>query len=677
MIQLSVAFHGLSLACDWYTLIFLLSFFMDRALFGIRKRFEIFRSMRTIFALSSLFIVATLSGQSLHSGDTLSEAVVATPLIFTELPGLKTSKMNPSVAPFSDVSRMLSEQSPVFVRHYGPGNLSTTSFRGGHASHTAILWNGLPINSGFNGMLDLSLLPVQAFENMSFQSGGGAALWGSGAVGGSIMLDNLPMFNASNRIGVSLIGGSFGRIGQTVSGNFSKERIAANIQASGLWAHNQYSYRNTHLVAGGLSQMPDMQMTQYLLSGNLHQRTGKTGLLSASFWLQNNSRNLQPTILQPASSANQIDQAARLGINWNGHSGPIRLLVRTGAFYENLVYKDSLSQIHSDNRLKTFIQQVQGAYEWRNWLLTMGGNFEYRQAAAVSLGANPQQSQLAFLISPAYRFSNNKGAIRLNLRQEWVDGEAIPVVCALGFERRVAKWIQVRAQASSVYRVPTLNDRFWIPGGNQELLPESGFTYEAGIEAEGRLRKLQISGSTTAFSRRMNNWIMWQPNGFFWEPKNLLEVWSRGLESRVELNWNKQQHRVQLVCNTNYVLSTNEKQMFSNDLSVGKQLIYVPLYNGNLIFGYQYQHLGIRWIQQYIGYRYTTTDHSHFLPPVHLSALQIDFNWEQSRYVGTTFFRINNIFNRTVEMMAFRPLPLLSWEAGITFQFLIKSKSNV
>src|SRR4051812_12993113 len=59
----------------------------------------------------------------------------------------------------TNLADLLADESPVFIKSYGLGSLATTSFRGGSANHTAILWNGFNINSPMNGQLDLSLVP--------------------------------------------------------------------------------------------------------------------------------------------------------------------------------------------------------------------------------------------------------------------------------------------------------------------------------------------------------------------------------------------------------------------------------------------------------------------------------------------------------------------------------------
>src|ERR1035437_9405047 len=42
----------------------------------------------------------------------------------------------------NNLADLLAQQSLVFIKSYGPGMLSTPSFRGTQADQTAILWNG-------------------------------------------------------------------------------------------------------------------------------------------------------------------------------------------------------------------------------------------------------------------------------------------------------------------------------------------------------------------------------------------------------------------------------------------------------------------------------------------------------------------------------------------------------
>ncbi|MBP6512026.1 MAG: Plug domain-containing protein, partial [Bacteroidia bacterium] len=51
----------------------------------------------------------------------------------------------------------LNRESALFVKSYGSGSLSTVSIRGTGAAHSAVLWNGISLNSPMLGLYDFSL----------------------------------------------------------------------------------------------------------------------------------------------------------------------------------------------------------------------------------------------------------------------------------------------------------------------------------------------------------------------------------------------------------------------------------------------------------------------------------------------------------------------------------------
>jgi vitamin B12 transporter len=88
---------------------------------------------------------------------------------------------------------LLQETSPIFVRQYGAGMLASPSFRGTSPGHTALFWNGVPINSISLGQSDLSILPIQGTDRVEVQFGSAGALFGNEAIGGSVHLSTAPM----------------------------------------------------------------------------------------------------------------------------------------------------------------------------------------------------------------------------------------------------------------------------------------------------------------------------------------------------------------------------------------------------------------------------------------------------------------------------------------------------
>ncbi|MCK4639420.1 MAG: Plug domain-containing protein, partial [Bacteroidales bacterium] len=95
----------------------------------------------------------------------------------------------------SSLSKLLAEQTPLYIKSYGQGSLATISFRGTSASQTGFFWNGFAIDPPNIAIVDLSLIPVFFFGSIKIQNGGTSSLYGSGNIGGSIHLNNLPIFS--------------------------------------------------------------------------------------------------------------------------------------------------------------------------------------------------------------------------------------------------------------------------------------------------------------------------------------------------------------------------------------------------------------------------------------------------------------------------------------------------
>jgi iron complex outermembrane receptor protein len=86
----------------------------------------------------------------------------------------------------TDLSELISRNTPVFIRSYGKGSQATAHFRGTSASHAGILWNGMPLNSPMRGYSDLSQLPLFFVDNLWVLHGGSSLTVAPGALGGDL-----------------------------------------------------------------------------------------------------------------------------------------------------------------------------------------------------------------------------------------------------------------------------------------------------------------------------------------------------------------------------------------------------------------------------------------------------------------------------------------------------------
>ena len=87
----------------------------------------------------------------------------------------------------------------IYFKENGLGMVSSPSFRGTSAAHTAVIWNGININSQLNGQVDFNAISSNSYDKITVRSGGGSVLFGSGAIGGTVHLDNLINFSKEEK----------------------------------------------------------------------------------------------------------------------------------------------------------------------------------------------------------------------------------------------------------------------------------------------------------------------------------------------------------------------------------------------------------------------------------------------------------------------------------------------
>ena len=80
----------------------------------------------------------------------------------------------------------------------------------------------------------------------------------------------------------------------------------------------------------------------------------------------------------------------------------------------------------------------------------------------------------------------------------------------------------------------------------------------------------------------VNNWISWHENNNLWKPVNIKEVWCRGIESRLNINYKNST----ISANYAFSKSTSEKKTNAIDQSYKQQLRYVPLHKANVTYSF-------------------------------------------------------------------------------------------
>jgi len=624
----------------------------------------------TVILLWTLFFLfpEVLMGQN----DTLPAVDVSTNLIFKAGAGYYTfSFEDRDLKHFeqSDLGALLEQCSPIAIRRYGPGGLTSASFRGGNANHSLLLWNGLPINSITNGQADLSLLPVGGFNGVQLQFGGESTQWGSGAIGGSIHLQNNPVYNKGWQISLTGMVGSFSNR-LTQSGlSYSTEKSSTSVFVGSQRAKNNFPFYNTTKSDAPREQQPDMDLEQHFIMINHFQRITKNQEIAVFYWYQNHDKFIPPTMTQPNYNAEQRDGMHKIAAHWKMNFKSGEVAYRSGLFFDALGFNDSSQGVFSNTQSQTWVQDAQFSRKIKSYRIQVGAQLLHQVAHYEDLGIQPAQTRASLYSSFHGAFLQSKLEWSVAARTEAVSGDVIPFVYNAGLQYAVTSFLFLRMNAAKLYRVPTLNDLYWVPGGNPDLLPESGYTYEMGLTLKNdpNASTYQVLFEVNGFSRQMTNWIIWLPNNALWTAQNLLEVWSRGIETRAFFERHFRSHSLYTELKTNYIISTQESATQPNDAALGKQIMYVPLYTGQWLVGWNFKNMEFRWISTYTGYRYTASDHSSFLNPFWLHSIQLAMvNSLSKDYKIRTFLRFNNVLNENYQLIQNRPMPLASFETGVT-----------
>ncbi|HQP00861.1 MAG TPA: TonB-dependent receptor plug domain-containing protein [Bacteroidia bacterium] len=592
-------------------------------------------------------------------------------------PGIKFENIDSiSLKQFNteSLSDLLSAESGVIIKNYGPGSLASSTIRGGNANQTAVIWNGFNINNPMLGQTDLSVIPEFFADKISMQYGGGSAQWGSGAVGGAVLLNSATFFNKGVDAEVNIGAGSYGWLRQSFKTNYSNNRWIFNLKAFNDYSSNNFRFQNSITLEKQFQKHARTQ-GQGVLSEIVY-RINKNGTLSIAAWLDKFNRQIPP-VLNQTSDAKQKDDNLRITSQWRQQLPKGELAVRAAWFNQDIYYSDSLKNINATSKAKSLLAEAEYKFHLgKHREIHTGINNNYTTATADEYKKEAQLNSFALFIGESAHFFNNKLKPSVSFRKEFIDNKQAPFTWYAGGEIALFKNISLKLNAASVYRNPTLNDLYWQPGGNKNLEPESGKTGDIGLcLSEINIAKnFYVKTEITLFNRKMKNQIIWLPENGYWSSQNLNRTESKGIETKTNIRYNYQKWFAALNVSTNYIEATNEKARFENDASVGKQLIYVPMYSGNGSIAIGFDKLIVKYTIQYSGYRYTTTDNLEYLEPFWLHGFYAACSLTAQKIKFQLYFKINNLFDENYETIRNRPMPLHSYKAGIIIQINSKSK---
>lgn len=561
----------------------------------------------------------------------------------------------------SHLGEVLSIQFPVYFRNYGNGMISGISMRGTSPQHTAVLWNGININSFSLGQADFSLLPSIVFDEVKVHEGGGSARYGSGAFGGAVLL-NSSAPTTHSLFTLKQEAGSFGRY-------FSSARISLG---KGLWSSSTSFYRlhsqndfkinrtNERQQHASFTQQGIVQDMEYALSANRS--------ISLHYWYHDADREVQPNIGKYNSTDEQQDRNHRLSIGYQQHESWGKLKAGGGLVDDVIVFNGGKTEIFRwvafANHQYTFFKEwhVQFSTDWNH---IIGKIKEY--------GGEPVEDRVD--VAAALQRDFKKYSFSFNLRQPFITHANAPLLPYLGADLRLVDrtsyQLSLNLNASKNFRAPTMNDRYWQNAGRTDLKPETSHAAEAGLIWQ----QMKFKWSVKGFYQLVDQWIQWVPDASaVYRPENIKQVKARGLETSMAL---KQQYGKLIVRSTlgyQYTRSTASKAPVTETSALGKQLVYTPIHVGNAVITTQWKTWQANAFAQYSGKRFTEFSNSdvYALDAYVLIDVSIEKQISLRRNRLSCQAAIKNVTNQIYQQYAGRAMPGRYFNFQLSYQLKTK-----
>jgi len=661
------------------------------------------RRVACIIAMTGLLVSPLLSQGMQDSVYVIQEVAITKERIFVkEQAGMKQTHVDSVVLQNKaslSLSDLLSENTSVFIKSHGRGALATASFRGTSPSHTQVSWNGININSPMAGMVDFSLIPVYIIDELKLNHGSASLVDRSGGIGGSININNQADWNEKYSIAYLQGIGSYSTFDEFLQVGVGNKKIQSKTRLYHNYSENDYTFINHGIasidpLSGAITNPIDTNdhasYLRYGLLQEIYYRPGTNHLLSLKYWGQFADRTIpRPTSYEGPDNSNlnsQEDRDHRLVADWKYYGDFGKLLLRSGYADKGLDYNQMnqvpglglIPAIWSESRQQSLYNTFSyagGTDEDLSWEGSIDLNYhKVGSADSVSgAGYEGQRNELSTMFAVRKSFKDRVN-LNLMLRQEWVDGIRLPFIPYFGMDLRLIEGLDLllKGNIARNYHLPTLNDLYWQPGGNPDLLPEEGFTVEAGIAYQQTFSGHLLLTELSLYRSQIDNWIIWIPSyRGYWEPRNIRSVLSKGLEYSMQLQGYLSEFNYRLSATYGYSSAVNQGDpLIWSDESYGKQLVYIPLHSGNMMAQLGWGNLFFTYQFNAYSERYTTSSNDvsrrDRLYPYFMNDISAGSTFRLKRVDLSLEFKVYNLLNESYHTILYRPMP------GRNYQLVFK-----
>ena len=534
-------------------------------------------------------------------------------------------------------TQQLLERVGTVIRSYGPGQLSTISWHGMPGAATGLYWHDLPIRDALTGQLDASGVSLYLLgDRMEFSSSNTR----EGLPGAQIRVKpHLPLGDARQSAGAGVLLGQYGLRQYSGQLGVARPRCALNGRAISLTNPNHFPYESA-----GTRRYLSHALRQYR-GASLEARgrmSGRQWWDAAAFWALDD-KEVPPRLLQTQSAARTGSDRKMLSLGWKQLGDSSRWEARLSAMRLGTDYSDSLSNIDFHGQTEQARANVAYFTQYQQWRWQAGTGVRLIRGQSTGFSGVKRVGEHDITLSLQRRMRKGAGLLHGRFLYD-SDGRKM-----LTFSGRYVlpvtsgKWM---IEVGKYGRLPSLNDLYWVPGGNPDLKAERSWGGDTRLSLSP-WRTLKIHAAL--FVRSIRGYIQWLPQSGIFVARNVPSVLSRGgdLDLRYEMvdGWRFQSHY-------GFAKTTYTEPRLPNDAAKGKQLIYVPVHQGNN----RLSRVGHTWTislnHRWVGKRYITSDNSQSIAGYHLLDLSASYILHRQRWNAEWVVSVDNIADVSYEEVA-------------------------
>jgi len=543
-----------------------------------------------------------------------------------------------------NISSIFNQVPKAQLRTYGgQSGIATISIDGGPGSHTKVVYEGIDLTNPQNGETDVSQLPPNIISSITVSSHPGV-FFGSGTTDGIIYLGN-----RNEETAISFSKGSWGRTSWSANvfkhfSNFKFQTAIGQRSAKDnfnvTWREKSIERENNHFNQTYVSSS---------LGGAINQRCVTKGV----FFYSTQSRGIAGQIFSPSLEAIRNDELVLISLKttYLFPRGYVSGSIQSRKSYEK--YKDPNYNVDSQHELENNIFKLKAQTRLNNAiLLQFQGNSHIEHIKSSETNSH-SRNNFSSLLSSKINIKNTL-MIQPTIRVDYFGKDYNAQTYNLDIIWQQTDYLKYIISRGNSFRVPTFNDMYWIPGGNEKLKPEKAKKLNAVTSWSKKKHNFDLTYKYV----ESKNLIQWIPSDNLWYPENIAKTVRKSLSASGSTSISM------------YTLSAYITRLWTRDLRQNKALRYAPEISAHFSISAKLKNITWGISGRYTGSRIAMYNfpNDKILPQHYISSIYIHKNFMILDHELSFNISGDNILNSQFETILGYPEPGKSFYLTISIK---------